>query len=264
MNDNGLYVTPVWLDPAFHRNLKIGPLEDFSVAAGMHAAYLTANEFPQASVELPIVFVRTAPRDAAGGGTVSPIVLLGVVPGENLQVEDGRWMARYIPSSIRRYPFLSSGVVNGEPSRVLVDIAWKGLSETAGVPLFEADDKPSPTLQAVLDYLRRFEQDVENTQALCRRIVELDLLKPMKADLTLGDGSMLTVDGFEVIEDEKLQALPDAQVIELHRSGMLALMQLQLLSLSNMRHMVDRKWRRVQQQAAATAAPNAAAPTPAA
>jgi hypothetical protein len=268
LNDNGLYVTPVWLDPAFHRNLRIGPLEDFSVAEGMHAAYLTATEFPQASVELPIVFIAASEGGGNGPRVVSPIVLLGVVPGENLQVESGRWTARYIPSSIRRYPFLSSGVVKGEPSRVLVDIAWKGLSETVGVPLFEADDKPSPTLQAVLDYLRRFEQDVVNTQALCRRIVELGLLKPMQADLTLGDGSTLTIDGFQVIDDAKLQGLPDAQVLELHRSGMLALMQLHLLSLSNMRHLVDRKWRRMQERSSAPlGAPGAgvpAAPVPAA
>jgi hypothetical protein len=242
--DQGLYVEPVWLDPALHRALRIAPLTDFSVAGRMHAAYLTAKEFPPAAVELPIVFVPVASSDGTPRAMVYPIVLLGVVPGENLQVEDGRWNARYIPASIRRYPFLSSGPINGEPSRVLVDRAWSGLSETVGDPLFDADDKPA---------------DAENTRLFCRRVIELDLLKPMKADLTLGDGTQLTIDGFEVVDEEKVRTLPDAVVLELHRNGMLMLLQLHLLSLTNMRHLVERKWRRVAAAAATEPQPGATA-----
>ena len=254
MIDSALYVEPVWLDPAHHRNHKIAELTDFSIADKMHAAYLTATEFPQASVELPVLFIATGERDRVGRAAVSPLVLLGVVPGENLQVEDGRWDARYIPASIRRYPFFSSGVASDTPSRVFVDAAWSGFSESVGEPLFEADGTPAAALQRVMDFLERFELEAQRTRVFCRRVVELDLLKEMKADLTLGDGQLLTVDGFHVVDEEKLQALPDAVVLELHRNGMLMLLQLHLLSLTNMRHMVARKWRRVQLAAAAAQA----------
>ncbi len=254
MIDAALYVEPVWLDPAYHRNYKIVELTDFSIAAKMHAAYLTATEFPQASVELPVLFIATGERDPAGRAVVSPIVLLGVVPGENLQVEGGRWDARYIPASIRRYPFFSSGLASETPSRVFVDSAWSGFSQGAGEPLFDAGDKPTPALQRVLDFLGRFETETQRTRAFCTRVVELDLLKEMKVDLTMGNGEVLTVDGFLAVEEEKLQALPDAVVLELHRNGMLMLLQLHLLSLTNMRHMIERKWRRVQLAAAAAPA----------
>ena len=250
MIDTALYVEPAWLDPAYQRNLKIGELTDFSIASRMHSAYLTATEFPQASVELPIVFIATGERDATGRATVSPIVLLGLVPGENLQVEGTRWDARYIPASIRRYPFFSSGTSNAAPARVFVDKAWSGLSETVGEPLFEADNQPAPALLRVMDFLQRFEQEAQRTRAYCARVTELGLLKEMKADVTLGNGETLTVDGFQVVDEEKVQTLPDAVVLELHRNGMLMLLQLHLLSLTNMRHMVDRKWRRVQREAA--------------
>ena len=252
MIDSALYVEPVWLDPASHRNKKIGELTDFSIAARMHAAALTATEFPQASVELPILFVMTGERDSMGRAVVSPIVLLGVVPGENLQVEGSRWDARYIPASIRRYPFFTSGTSNAAPARVFVDAAWSGFSDSLGEPLFEGEDQPAPTLLRVMDFLQRYETEAQRTRAFCSRVVELDLLKEMKADLTMGNGEVLTVDGFHAVDEEKVQALPDAVVLELHRNGMLMLLQLHLLSLTNMRHMVERKWRRVQ-LAAATA-----------
>ena len=253
MIDAALYVEPVWLDPAQHRNHRIAELVDFTVAQKMHAASLTATEFPQASVELPVLFVATGERDLAGRVVVTPIVLLGVVPGENLQIEAGNWDARYIPASIRRYPFFSSGSASDTPSRVFVDAAWSGFSTSAGEPLFDADDKPAPALQRVLEFLGRFDTEMQRTRAFCARVVELDLLKEMKVDLTMGNGEVLTIDGFLAVEEEKLQALPDAVVLELHRNGMLMLLQLHLLSLTNMRHMIERKWRRVQRAASAAA-----------
>ncbi len=42
-------------------------------------------------------------------------------------------------------------------------------------------------------------------------------------------------------DEEKLLALPDALVLELHRNGILMMMQAQLLSMTNMRRLVERK-----------------------
>jgi hypothetical protein len=81
----------------------------------------------------------------------------------------------------------------------------------------------------------------------------------MKADATLPDGATLSVDGFYAIDEEKLQKLPDLQVIEMHRNGMLMLLNLHIASLTTMRHMVERKARRAQ---AAKAAANGLAHDP--
>jgi hypothetical protein len=70
--------------------------------------------------------------------------------------------------------------------------------------------------------------------------VALDVLKQMKAEATLPDGQTVSVDGFHAIDEDRLHALPDATVLELHRTGMLALMQVHLLSLANIRHLVNR------------------------
>ncbi|HMC16643.1 MAG TPA: SapC family protein, partial [Albitalea sp.] len=81
----------------------------------------------------------------------------------------------------------------------------------------------------------------QRTRLFCKRVVELELLKEMQADATLPKGEKLKVEGFLTIDEEKLTTLPDATVLELHRSGMLMLMQSHLMSLINVRHLVERK-----------------------
>ncbi|HEX7436601.1 MAG TPA: SapC family protein [Caldimonas sp.] len=254
MSDSVLYVAPVLLDPAQHRSRKVVELTDFSVARKMHAAFLTATEFPQAALDFAILFIPTGEHDAMGRGVMSPIVLLGLTPGENLHVEGERWDARYIPAFVRRYPFLSADVKNLAAPGVFVDAAWSGFSESAGEPLFDADDKPAPALVRVMDFLERFDLEAQRTRAFCERVVELGILKEMKADVTLPGDKSLVVEGFFAVDEEKLQALPDATVLELHRNGLLMLLQVHLLSMANVRHLVMRKTRRLQLEGATPAA----------
>lgn len=244
MINSALYHQPELLDPANHRRLKVGTLADFSIARGMHGAFVTATEIPQAAIEYPIVFIHSGERDAAGKATVSPIVLLGLSQGENLYVDGARWDARYIPAFIRRYPFLTATLRNAGATGVMIDRAWSGFSETDGEALFEPDDKPSPALKRAMDFLEMFEAEAQRTRNFCARVVELDLLKEMKADATLPGGTTLSVDGFLVIDEDKLQRLADEAVLEAHRNGMLMLLHMHLASLVNMRQMVERKARR--------------------
>ena len=183
-----MYGRTVPLDPAVHRHRKISPLTDFSIAAKLHAVFITATEFAQAALEFPIVFVDSGPRDAAGRPVMSPVALLGLGPGENLHVEGGRWTARYVPAFIRRYPFLTAKVQGSPATHVLVDDTWSGFSDDAAEPLFLAGDAPAPALQRTMDFLERFELESERTRLFCERLVSLGVLKEMKADATLPSG----------------------------------------------------------------------------
>ncbi|MEO7056583.1 MAG: SapC family protein [Caldimonas sp.] len=242
---SALYRRPVALDPALHRDRKVQPLTDFTVAAGLHAVFITAAEFPQAGLEFPLLFVATGEHDLAGRAAMSTIALLGISPGENLQLDGSRWISRYIPAYIRRYPFAIASKAASAPAAVgldvLVDDSWPGFSEAAGEPLFGEADAPAPALVRAMDFLQRFELEAERTRAFCARVVALDVLKEMSADATLPDGRKLSVDGFHAIDEDKLHALADSVVLELYRTGVLMLMQLHLVSLANIRHLVNRK-----------------------
>ena len=236
-----LYHRSIPLDPALHRDRKVAQLTDFSIAKDLHAVFVTATEFPQAALEFPIVFVETGRHDVAGRPMMSPVALLGLSHGENLHVEGTRWDARYIPAYIRRYPFSTAAMPGASGINVLVDEAWSGFSDHTGEPLFEADDAPAPALKRAMDFLERFELEAERTHAFCERLVMLGVLKEMKADATLPNGQTLSVDGFHAIDEDKLHGLADATVLELWRTGLLMLMQVHLMSIANIRHLVNKK-----------------------
>lgn len=241
-----LYRRSIALDPAVHRRRKVSPLTDFSIAKDLHAVFVTATEFPQAALEFALVFVETGRHDTAGRPMMSPVALLGLAHGENLYVEGPRWEARYVPAYVRRYPFSTASLPGASGINVLVDEAWSGFSDHGVEPLFEADDAPAPALKRAIDFLERFELETERTRAFCERLVMLGVLKEMKADATLQDGQKLSVDGFHAVDEEKLRALPEASVLELWRTGVLMLIQAHLLSLANIRHLVNRKAARLQ------------------
>ncbi len=236
---SALFRAPEPLDPASHAALRIVPLRDYSIAARMHAVFVAATEIPEAALEFPIVFVHSGELDAAGAPVVSPVALLGLAQGENLYVEGSRWQARYVPAFLRRYPFVS-----GRHGRQMIDMAWSGLSPIAGEPLYDEAGRPTPALSTALDFLARFEAEALRTRAFTARLAELDLLQPLHADATLADGQTLRVEGFRVVDEDRLRALPDAAVLELHRNGMLMLAQLHCASLAHMRRLVEMKARR--------------------
>jgi hypothetical protein len=250
-----LYRKPVALDPALHGQRKVVPLTDYSIARELHAVPITATEFPHAALEFPIVFIESGGHDAAGRPTMTPAALLGVRHGENLYVDDDRWDARYVPAYIRRYPFLTAALPGADGVNVLVDEAWSGLGMDAGEPLFEDGGAPAPALRRAMDFLERYEHEAERTKAFCERLARLGVLKEMKADATLPNGEKIAVDGFSTVDEARLRAFPDDTVLELWKNGMLMLIQMHLVSIINIRHLVNRKAVRV----AAAGSPETAA-----
>ena len=57
----------------------------------------------------------------------------------------------------------------------------------------------------------------------------------------LPGGPAVAPNGSFAVDPEKLHALPDATVVELHRNGTLGLLQMHALSLANLRPPIDRK-----------------------
>jgi len=235
-----LYKNITVLDRVQHRALKLRrPFTDYTPTAEINAVFVTAVEFADVCREYPIVFVRAGKDDKTGEELAAPMAVLGLQQKQNLYLQPGGgWRTPYVPAVLRRYPF---AMVQSSPDQLAVcfDRGYDGLSDTEGQPLFQSDGQPTETLTNLQAFLQNFEQEVQRTRGFCSRLLQLNLLQDMRFDATLPDGGKLGVDGFLTIDEKALAELPDAQVVELQRNGMLGLLHAHQISLGLMRRLVE-------------------------
>lgn len=245
MINQNLHRQPVPLDNVAHRTLKVQmPVADWSVASRLNAIFLAAVEFGDACREFPIVFIRAGEAD--GRPQIAPVAVFGLSSEENLFVENNQWRASYMPAVLRLFPF-AIGRIDAQNFAVCVDTAWAGLSQTDGEPLFDAQGQPSAFMKQVVEQAERTEQEVQRTRLVGERLLQLDLLREMRFDVTMPDGKAVAVEGFFTIDEEKLKALPDAVIIELTRNGLMGLVHAHLISLANMRRLAEWRLQRLQE-----------------
>lgn len=221
-----LYSTLSPLSPERHGSLRLKEARDFSFAAAQNAIPLSADEFPAALRDYPIVI--------ADGAVPAPVALLGLETGKNPMVDaDGAWQSgKYIPAYLRRWPFLMVEEGEGADRSILcADLGATMFTEQAseGQPLFE-DAKPSASLQKVLDFATKLDASTRRTRAMMQELQKLDLLQPSQATITR-DGRTLSASGFLMVAEDKLRALPDDVLAGLARRGVLALITTHHLSL---------------------------------
>lgn len=236
-----LHKKPAPIDQVTHRNTALAiPWSDWSIAAGLNSLFIGAGEFGDACRDFAIVFVE-AGKDDKGTTEYAPIVVLGMAAGENLYLDGTRWRATYEPVLLRTYPFCIARV-DAERYAVCIDSEWAGVDASdAKQRIFDDDGKPTEFMTGVQKMLETFEGDVARTRQATRRLAELELMRPMRFDATLPDGEKLVVDGFYTIDEAKVVALQDAAVLDLHRTGLIALVHAHWFSLGHMRRLLD--WR---------------------
>ncbi len=241
MIDPTLFEQPQALDRVQHRNLRVkADATCYERTAGMNALFVTAVEFGDVCREYPIVFVD-AGAGPDGRRDVAPMAVLGLEKGENLMLgTDGRWTARYTPALLRGYP-LGLAPVDAESFTVCIDAKSAALSAEVGERLFDDAGEPTAFLNQRRQFVEEVEREAQRTRLLGRRLVELELLRAMRFDATLPDGQTMSVDGFLAVDEEKLAALPDATVVDMHKSGVLALLHAHQISLGLMRALVERR-----------------------
>lgn len=247
-----LHKEPLALDTVLHRDLRLkNELNAIPRLAPFTSFMVSVSEFADAALHFPILFVRAAP-DALGRDTVAPVAVFGMKPGENLFVTpDDKWDAGYVPAMLRAYPFTMARIEGSDRWAIVFDNTWEGMSRTEGLPLFNEQGEATELLNGIHKFVQDLETDLERTRQACAALLEMKLLKPMRFDATLASGESLSVDGFMTVDEEALAKLPDAQIAQMYRNGLLGLLQIHVVSLNNMRRLLDR--RITQQNAARTA-----------
>jgi hypothetical protein len=238
-----LHKEPVALDTVLHRNMRLkNELNAIPKLAPFTSFMVSISEFGDAALSFPILFVRAAP-DALGNDTVAPVAVFGLKPGENLFAIDGgtKWDAGYVPAMLRAYPFTMARIEGSDRWAMVFDNTWEGMSRTEGIPLFNDKGEATDLLNNVHKFVQDLETDLERTRQFCAALLEMKLLKPMRFDATLANGEALSVDGFMTADEEAIAKLPDAQIAQMYRNGMLSLLGIHSSSLNNMRRLLDRR-----------------------
>jgi len=255
------YQRPVPLNTSVHLHTRLGPLSgNFSFSAQTNSIPLAAVEFFDTAREYPIAFTGKE------GGALFSIALLGVRQNENLFVAaDGRWEGRYIPAFVRRYPFVLAEKQNAEDFNVYLDEAYPGLGAEDGERLFTDEGEQAPLLKQALEFLSTYQGEIKRTRLFVERLQALELLIPRVLEVVRSNQSPMVLQGFSVVDEQRLMALADAQLIELARNGFLAWIYAHLMSLGNVSSLAARLDSRMGSatEAAATtaeAAPAATAP----
>ncbi len=234
-----LHATPVALDREQHKGLKLKPLLDWNVANKLNSMFVAAVEFGDVCREYPIVFVR-AGQDDQGKQQTAPVAVFGLSNDENLYIQGTAWRAEYMPALLRMYPF-GIARVDTERYALCVDTSSPALSQTEGQALFNEQGQPTEYLDGIHKQLQQIETEVQRTRHLCDLLQEKDLLRDMRFDADLPDGQKLSVDGFLTVDEKRLNDLSDADVLALHRNGVMGLIHAHQVSLPLMRRLVN--WR---------------------
>jgi SapC len=229
------YQKPVVLNRETHKALKIRSVPSYAYAAGINSVPLTSNEFASAARQLPILFVPDT------NGNPNPVALLGLHRDENLFVDaDGRWADAYIPAFIRRYPFVLIQGAKPEELTVGIDAAYPGFNTEVGEPMFGEDGTEGPGLKRAIEFLNAYRIEAQRTQDLAAQLKRLDLLIPQTITVSRKDGTKSTLDGFTVVDEQRLAKLDDKEAVTLLRSGHLAWIYMHLLSLHNIADLSSR------------------------
>ncbi|MFM5886397.1 MAG: SapC family protein [Novosphingobium sp.] len=204
---------------------------------GQHAIPLTAEEFVHASRSYPIVFSMGEPS--------VPLGLMGLNEGVNTFIDDeGRAGEQvYIPAYARRYPFILAKLnAETEELSLCFDPTTDLIGEFEdGAALF-ANDEPSETCKATLEFCRNFEEAGFRTQSFVEELNKHELL--MDGEVAIqqaGNDQPFVYRGFKMVNQEKLRELRGDVLRQWNQNGMLALIFAHLFSLELMSNVFARQ-----------------------
>lgn len=222
-----MFKKPLLLKAAEHAGLTVAPTTDWRFAANEMLVPVVFSEMTDIAREYPLVFVKDKPLAYA---------LTGIEQGVNAYVtDDGKWLATYIPAQLRCYPIGLTPLPNkpGEFA-IVADADAPQLVSQSGKLLFE-NGQPSALLQQRLNLLKSLQQAERTTQALVKVIQDAGLLKDQNITVKKAGQQTTQIKGLQIVDEQKLNALPHEAFAKLRDQGALPLIYAHLLSLANLR-----------------------------
>ena len=172
------YEKPEPLSAQVHGGLGVNrTAKPYGFVARTNLVPLTVAEFIGAGLSFPIIFL---------GDAKVPLAVMGLRQNENLFVSpSGEFRVdAYIPSFVRRYPFVFANDEGSDRMVLCVDRKASFVAENAEVPFFE-NGQPSAYTQSAMQFCTEFETERQRTQQFVTMMTDLDLFEFREATFQL-------------------------------------------------------------------------------
>jgi hypothetical protein len=230
------------LNNVAHKDLKIITQYSEQFGNNVSAVLTFPTEFADIQREYPILFQKNPDTQQ-----YQSFALLGITPGENLFLTNGKWNARYIPAIVAREPFVigfedqsASGGDERAPV-VMVDMDSPRVSKHEGQSVFLEFGGNTQYLDSINRILQGIYQGASVSDEMFTAFTELDLIEPVALEIKLNNGEIHRLTGNYTISREKLSSLSAKDLAKLNKAGFLEGAFLVMNSLNNMKNLIDIK-----------------------
>lgn len=230
------------LNPADHTALRIHTEAGAEFGDAVMACLAMPAEFREVQAHYPIVFRRDAET-----GKLAALALFGFEAGENLYLNGSTWDARYRPMAHAVQPFLiGRAAEEGAPPQVHIDMAHARISASGeGMRVFDDAGAPTPYLETIATMLGDLDYAWHESTTFFDALEGYGLVEPFSLEVTLDNGSVQSLVGFQTIHEDRLSSLDGEALTDLMAHGHLARIYMVLASLAQFGNLVARKNRRI-------------------
>lgn len=230
LKGKNMYKNLVVLDKIKHKNLKIKPLPNLKFAMKTSTIPIISDEIPVISESFPIVFTST--------NNVELVTLVGLSENSLAVTSEGKWITKYIPTYLKKYPFTMSSLKDNSSQKIiLMDIDSEVLNDQEGESLFNEDGSSNKILEKIVEVLTINFKSQNKTKQFIKEILDKDLLE--EREIAIGEGieKKVLVNGFKVVSKDKLKNLDDATIERWENNGIMKLINAHLDSLNNIENL---------------------------
>ncbi len=220
------YQKPEALDNKKHANVSLNKNLGFGFAGKTMAVPINTVEFPHIVLHYPIAF--------STGSAPTPLAIVGIKDNQNLFVNaKGEWVKdTYVPAYVRRYPFILAQDDDKKRMALCVDNGKDVLAKGHKNGFFDKGKNTQLTENA-LEFCRSYQRAALTTEQFIKELLDAGLLIEKNAQLRLPNGTVSTLSGFLIIDEDKLRKLPTETLEKWHKNGILQLIYAQIMSMGN-------------------------------
>jgi len=253
----------VAIDNKAHKNLSINPAKAEHHGAKLNLIPAVIAEFTHLAVQHPIVLTKHGET-----GEFVCTALFGFEKDENLFWLDDQWQGVYLPLQIQRQPFFIGDAVDEESTKsgdyvvcidlnspTIVDYTSTNASANTSIntsndvySLFTETGEESDYFQEAKQCLAQLMQGKIDNKKLINAVKKFDLIQTLSVEITFINEQHTRLNGLYTINQDKLAALKNEDIVELHQQQLLPAIYTMITSLGQIYPLIERKNERLSGQ----------------